>query len=76
MYTKFKYNKKIISYSYTSMYTKYNYMYKKTIKKIISYSYTSMYTKYNYIYMSTIEILYSYMNVYTNLPIYISLPVL
>ena len=36
------------NYSYTSMYTKYNYIYKSTIKKI-SDSYTSMYTKYNYI---------------------------
>ena len=37
-----KVQKKIISYSYTSMYTKYNYIYMSTIE--ILYSHMSVYT--------------------------------
>ena len=58
-----------VLYSYTCMYTKYNYSHHTHIKT--SYSYISMYTKYNYAYKSTIsykttiKISYSYISMYT-----------
>ena len=52
----------VVLYSYTCMYTKYNYTYKSMLF-VVLYSYTCKYTKYNYTYKSMLFVLYSYTHI-------------